>query len=114
MSKNIFINNYDTYVSQAIFKELRNDDKDENGEMNPDANRIFGTYITKDSSEAPNGIKKMLKVSYCLQAVTSNHHSLQNCLRLVQISCHANSRVLTSFHCLSIAFETELGDDIHL
>lgn len=63
MSKNIFINNYDTYVSQAIFKELRNDDKDENGEVNPDANRIFGTYITKDSSAQPEGIKKMLKVS---------------------------------------------------
>ena len=63
MSKNIFINNYDTYVSQAIFKELRNDDKDENGEVNPDANRIFGTYITKDSSIQPEGVKKMLKVS---------------------------------------------------
>lgn len=65
MSKNIFINNLDTYVSQAIFKELRNDQPDENGEPNPDAYNIFGTYITKDSSMAPvdGGIKKMLKVS---------------------------------------------------
>ena len=63
MSKSIFINNLDTYVSQAIFKELRNDDVDENGEKNPDAYNIFGTYITKDSSYNPDGIKKMLKVS---------------------------------------------------
>ena len=63
MSKNIFINNLDTYVSQAIFKELRNDEPNEDGEANPDANRIFGTYITKDSSMQPDGVKKMLKVS---------------------------------------------------
>lgn len=31
MSKKIFINNFDTYVSQAIFKELRNDQPDEEG-----------------------------------------------------------------------------------
>ena len=63
MSKNIFINNLDTYVSQAIFKELRNDQPDEEGNPNPDAHRIFGTYITKDSSQNPDGIRKMLKVS---------------------------------------------------
>jgi len=66
MSKNIFINNLDTYVSQAIFKELRNDepvDGDEDGGANPDANNIFGTYISKDSSLPPTGIKKMLKVT---------------------------------------------------
>merc|ERR1719491_224625 len=66
MSKNIFINNLDTYVSQAIFKELRNDQPDpDTGEANPDAHNIFGTYISKDSSIAPadGGIKKMLKRS---------------------------------------------------
>ena len=63
MSKNIFINNLDTYVSQAIFKELRNDQPSEDGEANPDAFNIFGTYISKDSSVPPEGIKKMLKVS---------------------------------------------------
>ena len=62
MSKNIFINNLDTYVSQAIFKELRNDQPGEDGEPNPDAYKIFGTYISKDSSSPPKGIKKMLKV----------------------------------------------------
>ena len=66
MSKNIFINNLDTYLSDAIFKELRNDDVDEEGNPNPDAHRIFGTYITKDSSANPDGVKKMLKVSSSL------------------------------------------------
>lgn len=61
MSKRIFINNLNTYVSQAIFNELRND-KGEDGEKNPDANVIFGTYIDKDSSVKPDGIQKMLKV----------------------------------------------------
>jgi hypothetical protein len=61
MSKRIFINNLNTYVSQAIFSELRND-VGEDGEKNPDANVIFGTYIDKDSSLKPDGIKKMLKV----------------------------------------------------
>lgn len=28
MSRRIFINNWDTYVSQAVFTELRNDDVD--------------------------------------------------------------------------------------
>ena len=61
MSKRIFINNLNTYVSQAIFNELRNDISEE-GERNADANVIFGTYIDKDSSSKPDGIKKMLKV----------------------------------------------------
>ena len=63
MSKNIFINNLDTYVSQAIFKEFSNDAPTEDGEENPDKHNIFGTYISKDSSVPPAGIKKMLKVS---------------------------------------------------
>ena len=62
MSKNIFINNLDTYVSQAIFKELRNDQLDEDGNKPEGANLIFGTYIGKDSSVNPEGVKKMLKV----------------------------------------------------
>ena len=76
MSKNIFINNLDTYVSRAIFKELRNDEPDENGEANPDAHNIFGTYLTKDSSSAPGGIKKMLKVSpHCLSLTNAATHT---------------------------------------
>lgn len=63
MSKRIFINNLDTYVSQAIFSELRNDQPDEDGNKPEDANVIFGTYINKDSSVKPEGVKKMLKVS---------------------------------------------------
>ena len=66
MSKNIFINNLDTYVSQAIYKELRNDQADaETGEPPESYNNIFGTYIGKDSSMKPETppIKKMLKVS---------------------------------------------------
>jgi hypothetical protein len=62
MAKRIFINNWDTYVSQAIFEELRNDKADEEGNKPEDPNQIFGTYINKDSSEKPDGVKKMLKV----------------------------------------------------
>jgi hypothetical protein len=62
MSKRIFINNLNTFVAQAIFNELRNDISEE-GEKNPDSNVIFGTYIDKDSSVKPDGIKKMLKVT---------------------------------------------------
>jgi hypothetical protein len=51
MSKRIFINNLNTYVSQAIFSELRND-KGEDGEKNPDANTIFQIVgINKDGVE---------------------------------------------------------------
>jgi hypothetical protein len=64
MSKKIFINNWDTYVSQAVFTELRNDAVDpETNEANPDSNKIYGTYITKDSSIKPDGVSKMLKRS---------------------------------------------------
>ena len=61
MSKKIFINNLNTYVSKQLFDSLRNDEPNEEGEANPDANVIFGTYIDKDSSEKPTGVKKMLK-----------------------------------------------------
>ena len=72
MSKRIFINNLNTYVSQAIFSELRND-VGEDGEKNPDANTIFGTYIDKDSSMKPDGVKKMLKVkNKFITVITSN------------------------------------------
>ena len=64
MPRRIFLNNWDTYVSQAVFTELGNDDKDpETGEVAEDANLIYGTYITKDSSIKPSGVNKMLKVS---------------------------------------------------
>ena len=62
MSKKIFINNLNSYVSQAIFNELRNDIT-EDGEKNEDANLIFGTYMDRDSSDKPEGINKMLKVT---------------------------------------------------
>jgi hypothetical protein len=35
----------------------------EDGEAAGDSNVIFGTYIDKDSSEKPDGVKKMLKRS---------------------------------------------------
>ena len=63
MAKRIFINNINSYVSQAIFNELRND-IGEDGEKNDDANLIFGTYIDRDSSDKPEGINKMLKVNF--------------------------------------------------
>lgn len=64
MSRKIFINMLDTYVSQVLHQELRNDQKDEEGNDNPDANVFFSTFTAKDSSIKPEGIKKMLKVSY--------------------------------------------------
>ena len=68
MSKKIFINNFDTFVSQAIFKELRNDLPDEDGNKPDSFNFIYGTYINKDSSNnKPDGVKKMLKVSFSRQ-----------------------------------------------
>ena len=45
-----------------MLAELRNDEPNEEGEVNADANVIFGTYIDRDSSEKPTGVKKMLKV----------------------------------------------------
>jgi UDP-N-acetylmuramyl pentapeptide synthase len=63
MSKKIFINNLNTFVSEQLMAELRNDGVDEEGNPNPDANLMFGTFIDKDSSEKPDGIKKMLKRS---------------------------------------------------
>ena len=77
MSKNIFINNLDTYVSQAIFKELRNDQLDEDGNKPEGANLIFGTYIGKDSSANPEGVKKMLKVCQPLQLASKMEAGLQ-------------------------------------
>ena len=66
MAKKIFINNLNTFVAKQLFEEFRNDQPGEDGEPNPDANIIFGTYIDKDSSEKPSGVKKMLKVSKSL------------------------------------------------
>jgi hypothetical protein len=64
MSKKVFINNLNTFVSKQLLEELRNDQPGEDGEANPDQNTIFGTYIDKDSSEKPIGVKKMLKVRF--------------------------------------------------
>jgi len=66
MSKRIFINNLNTFVSKQLLAELRNDEPNEEGEVAGDANTIFGTYIDRDSSEKPAGVKKMLKVCYFL------------------------------------------------
>lgn len=63
MGKRIFINNFDTYVSKAVFTELQNDEKDAEGNMPEEPNLIFGSYINKDSSDKPSGVKKMLKVN---------------------------------------------------
>lgn len=66
MSKKIFINNLNTFVSRQLLAELRNDlptgGEGEEGD-NADANLIYGTFIDRDSSDKPQGIKKMLKVS---------------------------------------------------
>lgn len=43
---------------------MRNDQPGEDGEIPAESNAIFGTYIDKDSSQKPSGIKKMLKVSF--------------------------------------------------
>ena len=59
MAKRIFINNINSYVSQAIFNEMRNDVGEE---ASDDANLIFATYLDRDSSDNPACIKKMLKV----------------------------------------------------
>ena len=62
MSKKFFINNLNTYIGNCLFEEIRNDIT-EDGEVNDDANIIYGTYVDKDSSEKPEGVKKMLKRS---------------------------------------------------
>ena len=65
MSKKIFINNLNTFVSRQLLAEFRNDQPagTEGEEIdNSDANLIYGTFIDKDSSDKPQGIKKMLKV----------------------------------------------------
>jgi len=64
MSKKIFINNLNTFVSKQLLEEMRNDQPGEDGEAPSETNSIFGTYIDKDSSQKPTGIKKMLKVSF--------------------------------------------------
>jgi len=63
MSKKIFINNLNTFVSKALLEELKASQKGEDGEEAADAPVIFGTYIDKDSSEKPDSVKKMLKRS---------------------------------------------------
>lgn len=52
----------DTYVSQAVWSEFRKDPKAE--EEADEAAWVYGTYITKDSTEKPDpSCKKMLKRS---------------------------------------------------
>ena len=61
MSKKIFINNLNTYVSEEIFNVFHDKPEGDDG-GDDDANLIFGTYLNKDSSQKPPGVKKMLKV----------------------------------------------------
>jgi hypothetical protein len=70
MSKKIFINNLNTFVSKALLEELQ-PTPSEDPEAGPpdDAPTIFGTYIDKDSSLKPDGVKKMLKRSKPLLAM---------------------------------------------
>lgn len=56
MAQKFYINNLDTYTGRALFNELRNDGPD-----NDSPNLMYGSYIGQDSSEKPQGIKKMLK-----------------------------------------------------
>lgn len=58
MAKKIYINDLNTYIGAALHHELRNDTKE-----NDTPNEIFGSYIDKDLSDKPQGIKKMLKRS---------------------------------------------------
>ena len=46
----IFINNLNSYVSQAIYNELKFDISEE-GEKTANENLIFATYVGKDSTE---------------------------------------------------------------
>ena len=92
MAKRIFINNLDTYVSQAIFSELRNDLPDEEGNKPEDANVIYGSYINKDSSIKPDGVKKMLKVK---TTVTNFVFRDQNPALLVNTSLDVTSLSMT-------------------
>jgi len=62
MSKKFFINNLNTYIGNCLFEQIRNDIS-EDGEPNEDCHKIYGTYVDKDSSEKPQGVKKMLKRS---------------------------------------------------
>ena len=84
MAKKIFINNLNTFVSRALLEELRKSAQGEDGEEpNPeDLPIIFGTYIDKDSSEKPPGVKKMLKVSLIFNFVTTQfNRGLNLCWR---------------------------------
>lgn len=57
MSKGVFINDIETYIGWALFDEFAGEKPEENTEYT-----IYGTYLNKDSSEKPVGVKKMMKV----------------------------------------------------
>lgn len=56
MSKKIFINGIESYVGWALLDEFLGEKPTE-----PE-NEIYGTYLFKDDSHKPVGIKKMFKV----------------------------------------------------
>ena len=57
----VFINNINTYIGQALFKTISPEVED-GEEPSGDGPTFYGTYVDKDSSGKPSGIKKMLKV----------------------------------------------------
>jgi hypothetical protein len=58
MSKRYFINNIDTYIGQALLKELVKEG-DDAAEPN-----IMGTYTDTYRLDKPKGVKKILKVFF--------------------------------------------------
>jgi hypothetical protein len=58
MSKTVFINALETYIGWALFDEFAGEKPEENTEFT-----IFGTYLGRDSSDKPIGVKKMMKVN---------------------------------------------------
>ena len=59
MSKGIFINNLETYMGWALYDEFVGSKPEESTDF-----LVYGTYLNKDSSDKPFGIKKMMKVIY--------------------------------------------------
>jgi len=97
MSKKIFINNLDTFVSKALLNELIKKPTGEEGE--DDAGEqpiIYGTYISKDSSEKTLNdgtiVKKMLKVSYRYHCLTTLNSEIETTVD------HEVSRFLRPYH----------------
>ena len=59
MSRGILINDLETYIGWALYDEFVGTKPEE-----PTDFSVYGTYLNKDSSEKPAGIKKMMKVKF--------------------------------------------------